>query len=81
MALLSDCSFEVVDDETVVDVEKRKVVLHVKTSANSPVGEYKNEYLWTLTMSEDGKLIEDIVEFADSASAVEFFRKQAQMNV
>jgi len=82
MALLSDCSFQVVDDkETVVDVEMRKVVIHVKSSANSTVGKYENEYLWTLTMSEDGKMIENIVEFTDSAYAIEFFRKQAQMDV
>lgn len=82
MALLSDCKFEIVDDnETVVDVEKRKVVIHVQASASSPVGEYKNEYQWTLTMTEDGKMIEDILEFTDSATAVDFFRKQAQMDV
>ena len=82
MALLSDYSFQVVDDkETVVDIEMRKVVIHVKSSANSTVGKYENEYLWTLTMSEDGKMIENIVEFTDSAYAIEFFRKQAQMDV
>ena len=76
LALLSDCSFQIVDDkETVVDVEMRKVVIHVKSSANSTVGNYKNEYLWTLTMSEDGKMIENIVEFTDLAYAIEFFQE------
>ena len=82
MALLTDVSLKIVDEEKlVVDTEKRKVVLHVKSAGKSAVGDYGNEYNWTLTMTEDGKMIEDIVEFVDSATAVEFFRQQAQMDV
>ncbi|KAI1474295.1 hypothetical protein F4774DRAFT_401250 [Daldinia eschscholtzii] len=52
--------------EPVVDEVNRKVVLHLKSRSETAVGLYENEYVWILTLSEDGKLIDDIVEFADS---------------
>jgi hypothetical protein len=63
------------DKEMVVDVESRKVVMHTRIKTNTPVGVYENEYMWILTMTEDGKMIEDIVEFCDSAKAVELMKK------
>src|SRR5262245_13544568 len=82
IGVMSDCSCRIVDDKKmVVDVESRKVVMHSKTKGITSVGEYENEYMWILTMTEDGKMIEDIVEFCDSAKAVELGKKlQAQMN-
>ena len=79
---MNDSSIRIADDkEMVVDVESRKVVMHTKAKANTPVGEYENEYMWILTMTEDGKMIEDIVEFCDSTKAVELMKKlQAQKN-
>lgn len=79
---MSDCSCRIVDEkETVVDVESRKVVMYTKVKGNTALGEYENEYMWILTMTGDGKMIEDIVEFCDSAKAVELGKKQqAQMN-
>ena len=82
MDILSDVSFKIINGkETVVDVEMRKVVIHVKGSATSPYGQYRNEYIFTLTMTEDGKMIEDIVEFADSATALEFFKARAKVSL
>ena len=80
--MMKDCHCWIVDDkEMVVDVESRKVVMRVKTKGNTPLGEYENEYMWILTMTEDGEMIEDIVEFCDSAKAIELMKKQqAQMN-
>ncbi|KAH8646862.1 hypothetical protein BX600DRAFT_443832 [Xylariales sp. PMI_506] len=80
--MMKDCSCGIVDDkQMVVDVETRKVVMHVKVKGSTPLGEYENEYMWILTMTEDGKMIEDIVEFCDSAKALELLKKQqAQAN-
>src|SRR5262245_22154626 len=82
VGLMNDRSSRIADDkEMVVDVESRKVVMHTKVKANTPVGEYENEYMWILTMTEDGKMIEDIIEFCDSAKVVELMKKlQAQTN-
>lgn len=80
--MMKDCNCRIVDDkQMVVDVESRKVVMHVAIKGNTPLGEYENEYMFTLTMTGDGKMIEDIVEFCDSAKAVELMkRQQAQTN-
>ncbi|KAI0122039.1 hypothetical protein F4814DRAFT_197194 [Daldinia grandis] len=52
--------------EPVVDEVARKAVLHLKSRSNTAVGLYENEYVWILTLSKDGKLVDDILEFADS---------------
>ncbi|KAF3059433.1 putative dihydroxyacetone synthase protein [Daldinia childiae] len=52
--------------EPVVDEVTRKVVLHLKSRSDTAVGLYENEYIWILTLSKDGKLVDDILEFADS---------------
>ena len=82
IGVMNDSSIRIADDkEMVVDVESRKVVMHTKAKANTPVGEYENEYMWILTMTEDGKMIDDIVEFCDSTRAVDLMKKlQAQEN-
>lgn len=79
--MMKDCSCRIADDkEMVVDVVSRKVVMHVKNKGSTPLGEYENEYMFILTMTGDGKMIEDIVEFCDSAKALELKKKhQAQM--
>ncbi|VUC32604.1 unnamed protein product [Clonostachys rosea] len=75
--MMKDCSCRIADDkEMVVDVESRKVVMHVKNKGSTPLGEYENEYMWILTMTEDGKMIQEIVEFCDSAKAIELMKKQ-----
>lgn len=74
--MMKDCTCWIVDDkEMVVDVESRKVVMHAKNKGNTPLGEYENEYMWILTMTGDGKMIEEIVEFCDSAKAIELMKK------
>ncbi|KAI4858917.1 hypothetical protein F4820DRAFT_193904 [Hypoxylon rubiginosum] len=49
-----------------VDEVARKVTLHTKSRSETTLGLYENEYIWILTMSEDGKTIDDVLEFADS---------------
>ncbi|KAI1803064.1 hypothetical protein F4811DRAFT_526467 [Daldinia bambusicola] len=52
--------------EPVVDEVARKAVVHLKSRSETTVGLYENEYVWILTMSEDGKLVDDVLEFVDS---------------
>src|ERR1700761_5282369 len=54
------------EDETLVDVEKRKVMMHLRSHAETDVGPYENEYYFTVTVSEDGGLVNEVVEFLDS---------------
>ncbi|ORY61752.1 uncharacterized protein BCR38DRAFT_476410 [Pseudomassariella vexata] len=52
--------------EPIVDVAGRKVVLHLRSSSETIVGAYDNEYMWSLTMNETGTEIDEVLEFADS---------------
>lgn len=78
LSIFRGVHFSIVDaKETVVDVEARKVVLHCSNRADTDAGEYRNEYMFTLTMSEDGLLVDEIVEFIDAAYTVDFKRRIA----
>ncbi|PTB63399.1 hypothetical protein BBK36DRAFT_1143884 [Trichoderma citrinoviride] len=59
----------------VVDVEARKVMMHLKSSAETDVGPYENEYFFVLTVSEDGEKIDEVVEFLDTAYTAEFMER------
>ncbi|KAF5007758.1 hypothetical protein FDECE_5930 [Fusarium decemcellulare] len=67
--------FTIIHEETMVDVEQRKVLLSLKCHAPTAVGVYENEYFWVLNMSEDGTEIEKSVEFMDSDYAHAFMTK------
>ncbi|KAI1469287.1 uncharacterized protein F4812DRAFT_324679 [Daldinia caldariorum] len=57
----------IVDEgEPIVDEVTRKAVLHLKSRSETAVDLYENEYVWILTMSEDGKSVDDVLEFVDS---------------
>lgn len=54
------------------------VVLHdriVGSVNNSAVGDSQNEYVFTLTVSEDAKEIGEIVEFTDLSYALSYYVK------
>jgi len=55
------------------DPEARSSVLHLRDTAQSPVGPYENEYVFMLSFTEDGKQITRIEEFLDSANCNAFF--------
>ncbi|KAI1659482.1 hypothetical protein F4813DRAFT_353113 [Daldinia decipiens] len=66
-AIMPTFHLRIVDGgEPVVDEVTRKVVLHLKSRSETAIGPYENEYVWILTLSKDGKLVDDILEFADS---------------
>jgi hypothetical protein len=73
LSSFSEVRFRVIDDDkTVVDVETGKVVMHVSCSATTAAGDYKNEYIFTLTMDKGGDLVDEIVEFIDSGYSKNF---------
>ncbi|KAK1240511.1 hypothetical protein MKX07_004539 [Trichoderma sp. CBMAI-0711] len=58
--------------QMVVDVEARRVVMHLTSTAETDVGPYGNEYFFVITVSEDGERVDEIVEFLDTAYTAEF---------
>jgi ketosteroid isomerase-like protein len=66
----------VVDDKhTIIDVETRQVMLHLRGRAETDAGPYENEYIFMLTISEDGEKVDEIVEFLDSEYTSQFVKK------
>jgi len=64
--IITSVNFKIIDEkETVVDVEKKMVVVHCWNEAETVVGRYENEYSIRLRMSGDGELVEEIWEWAD----------------
>ena len=73
IALFKNVEVVIVDEkETMVDVDARKVSIRMKGCSNTIAGEYRNEYIFILTMSEDGDLVDEVVEFLDSRSSNDF---------
>ncbi|RFU31459.1 hypothetical protein B7463_g4851, partial [Scytalidium lignicola] len=64
----------------IVDVDRWKVVMHLRGYADSDIGPYENEYIFMLRMTESGDLVEEIVEFLDSGYAEAFFGKLQSRN-
>ncbi|KAJ2982514.1 hypothetical protein NQ176_g1336 [Zarea fungicola] len=63
------------NSHTVVDTELGKVTLHLRSMAETDVGPYENEYIFTLKISEDGKMVDEIVEFLDSQYTADIVAK------
>ncbi|KAH8897337.1 hypothetical protein GQ53DRAFT_743077 [Thozetella sp. PMI_491] len=63
------------DFEPIVDEITRQVLLHLKSSADTDVGNYENEYFMALKMTDDGTEIVQVVEYLDSAYSAGFISK------
>lgn len=63
------------ENHTIVDVDSRKVSLHLKSKAATDAGPYENEYIFILMMSEDGQLVDEVFEFLDSRYTADFVAK------
>ncbi|GIZ48143.1 hypothetical protein CKM354_001121600 [Cercospora kikuchii] len=55
--------------------EERRAVARSSVKALTPVGPYKNEYVWFLTFDEAGEKIVKVVEFVASLAAKELLGK------
>ncbi|KAL8840724.1 MAG: hypothetical protein Q9170_001242 [Blastenia crenularia] len=61
--------------DVTIDETARKVVLNATSTASTAVGEYQNEYILTLHMTEDGRKIAKFEEFVDSKYSADFMPK------
>jgi ketosteroid isomerase-like protein len=59
--------------DTVVDAPAHKVVLHSIARAESAIGPFENEMVFTIWMTDDDSQIKQVREFVDSAYVREFF--------
>ncbi|KAL5363430.1 hypothetical protein BJX96DRAFT_155719 [Aspergillus floccosus] len=74
---LKNFQLEFVDGEgPIVDEVNRKVVLHMKSHAETISGPYENEYIFILTFNEDGTLLKGLIEFLDSEFFSRFLERQ-----
>jgi ketosteroid isomerase-like protein len=79
--IFRDFKLSVEDDkDTIVDVEARKVVLHLRSSAKTTAGPYKNQYIFILTISEDGEKVDGVMEFLDSKYTAQFLIRLSEEN-
>lgn len=51
------------------------MVMYLNSSAETAIGLYQNEYVFTLRINDEGTEIKEIIEYFDSAFAVEFLKK------
>lgn len=58
--------------EPVIDEHGRHVVLYCKSRAESYKGVYEGTYIFNITISADGEKVDDIIEFLDSKSALDY---------
>ncbi|KAL8944332.1 MAG: hypothetical protein Q9216_000517 [Gyalolechia sp. 2 TL-2023] len=64
--------FHLTVHDTVIDEPARKVVMHLSSTASTPIGVYNNEYMLTLHMTEDGRKVDKFEEFVDSRYSADF---------
>lgn len=65
------------ETEPIIDEASRRVVIQLKSQANGTNGVYSNEYIFVLLMSEDGTLLDELVEFIDSAYVLSYFKSKS----
>ena len=65
-------NFHITATNTVVDEEARKVVMHAYSTATTDLGDYSNEYMLVLQMTEDGTKVVRLEEFVDSKYSAEY---------
>ncbi|KAF2128091.1 hypothetical protein P153DRAFT_405351 [Dothidotthia symphoricarpi CBS 119687] len=76
LSVFRDVEISIVNDsDTIVDVEARRVVLHCTNRADTDAGKYRNEYVFILTINEDSRHVDKVVEFIDAAYTMDFKRR------
>lgn len=68
-------SFTVAILDVVEDAKNHKVLVHAKSTAESVVGPYANEYMLVFHMTEDDRQIVHLKEFVDSMVSVSLIGK------
>ena len=65
-------NYELTCHELVEDVAARKIVMWLTARADTAVGEYVNEYIWTLEFDESGEKVVWQKEYVDVGVARDF---------
>ncbi|KAL2826219.1 hypothetical protein BDW59DRAFT_145308 [Aspergillus cavernicola] len=55
------------ESDTVVDEAARKVAVRIRGNSETVAGPFENEWIFILTMNEDGTLVDKIQHFCDTA--------------
>ncbi|KAJ4344608.1 uncharacterized protein N0V89_012352, partial [Didymosphaeria variabile] len=58
-------------------IERRKIVVFTSARGDTPVGEYRNEYVWKMGFEEGGQRVSEWVEYVDAGMAKDFAQKLA----
>ena len=59
-------NFAITIEESIVDETAKKVVMLARSTADTNIGRYGNQYVIAVEMSQDGARAERVVEFVDS---------------
>ena len=71
-------SFKIVVDDVIEGFASdgyARIIMYVSAFGESPVGEYRNQYVWKMGFTDDGELIREWSEFVDVGMAQEFYPK------
>jgi len=68
-------NFNLTIQDTIEDLEARKICMWLVARADTAAGEYANEYIWLMAFDESGKKITSINEYVDTVMQKDFFPK------
>ena len=73
LPIFKDFHIEITD--VVEDPTRHKVALHARSTATTAIGDYANEYMILIQMTEDDARVENVKEFVDSGFSVDYFQR------
>jgi hypothetical protein len=68
-------SFKVTVNDVIEDLEAKKIVMFVSARGDTPIGEYRNEYVWKMEFDEKGEKVGKWTEFVDVGMVRDFYPK------
>jgi hypothetical protein len=68
-------SFNVTVSDVIEDLEAKKIVMFVSARGDTPIGEYRNEYVWKMEFEEKGEKVGKWTEFVDVGMVRDFYPK------
>ncbi|KXX74299.1 hypothetical protein MMYC01_208562 [Madurella mycetomatis] len=68
-------TYHITETDMVVDETQHKVVFYLNAKGAAPAGEYTNEYIHKLTLTDDGKLVKAFDAFIDSQAMITWMGK------
>ncbi|KAI0801574.1 hypothetical protein GGR55DRAFT_466971 [Xylaria sp. FL0064] len=68
-------SYAATETDMIVDEAQHKVVYYLDAKGTAPAGEYQNQYIHKLILTEDGRLVKQFDAFMDSMPMVAWMEK------